>query len=306
MSAPDLDTLILFAVSSVDRGRIRPPAWTPEEDAFLKENLGYLTDEEMGKALGRTAIGVHLRWDRDLGLPVPSKAPDVLTARRAAALLGIDEHKTAHWVDMGLIPGRLMAGKQSKHHRYHLIDRQAFRRWVLNPMNWAYFKIERVRDPELKRMLKKRAARWGNEWWSTVQVAKHHGVETGDVERYIKHGRLPSFRLPVSLGGRHEGRVWSNHFVLKSDALQVKFYKMGRGVFDRYRSQFTPAADAWILRARDELGMTFVHIGRTMKIGAEKRNPKTGTATSNPTISYRYHQLKEMQASRKARKQTKR
>jgi hypothetical protein len=148
-------------------------------------------------------------------------------------------------------------------------------------------------------MLQLRAARWGDEWWSTPRVAKYHHVETGDVKRLIADGRLPSFRLPVSLGGRHPERGWSNHFVLKSEALKVKFQK-GRG--NHLPCKFTPAADAWLLKARDELGMTFVHIGRTMKIGSEKKNHKTGTSMSNPTISYRYHQLKARAVKKRVRR----
>jgi hypothetical protein len=292
----DLSALVNYAVSTANAGRNRPPKWTAQEDTFICSHLGYLTDEQMGEALGRSAVAVHLRWDRDLALPGPSKAVDVVTAHQAARMLGIDGHKTAFWVDMGLLPGRIMAGGRN----IRLIDRQTFRCWVLNPMNWPYFKIENVVDPELKHMLELRAARWGDEWWTTRQVADYHGVDPKDVERYIKKlGRLHSFHLPVSLGGRAHDRGWSNHFVLRSEAIAVKFFKRGKGNFER--SQFTPAADAWLLKARDELGMTFVAIGRTMKIGAEKQNPKTGTASSNPTISYRYHLLKAIQKKTKRR-----
>ncbi|HAR45347.1 MAG TPA: hypothetical protein DCS05_04005 [Nitrospiraceae bacterium] len=277
--------------------RVHAREWSTEEDQFIRDNLGWLTDAEMGEQLGRTEVAVHLRWSRDLYLSGPSKSPDVITAHRAAEALGIDSHKTAHWVDVGLIPGRIMAGGRD----IRLIQRTVFRRWSLNPMNWVYFDIKRVTDPELKRMLKKRAARWGDEWWSTRQVAEYHGVDTGDVKRYIVLGRLKSFRLPVSLGGRDHNRKWSNHFILKSDALQVKFYR-GRGTQEGRISKFTPAADAWLLKARDELGMTFVHIGRTMKIGAEKVNKATGNATSNPTISYRYRYLTTLDG-KKAKKQ---
>lgn len=287
--------LINSMVASTEGLRGGGRNWTPKEDSFIRAHLGHMTDLEMGQALGRTATAVHLRWDRDLNLPGPSKAKDVVTANRAAELLGIDAHKTAGWVDMGLLPGRIMAGGRN----IRLIDRTTFRRWVLNPMNWVYFNWKKIRDPELKRMCKLRAARWGDEWWTTRQVADYHGVDPKDVQRYIKHKRLRSFHLPVSLGGCHAARAWSNHFVLKSDAIQVRFYKMGKGVFDRYRSQFTPAADAWLLKARDELGMTFVHIGRTMKIGSEKCSRKTGTATGNPTISYRYRQLKALAAKKR-------
>lgn len=247
--------LINFAVARAEGVRGGARRWTPEEDAFLRENLGYLTDAEIGQRLGRSAVGVHIRWDRELALPGPSKDPGVITAHQAALVLGIDGHKTAGWVDMGLLPGRVMAGGRN----IRLIDRTLFRRWVLNPMNWVYFDARKVTDPELKRMLKKRAKRWGDEWWSTRQVADYHGVDPKDVERYIKHGKLESFRLPHSLGGREWDRKWSNHFVRKSHAIAVEFYKRGKGNFPR--SQFTPAADAWILKAYDELGMDSVAIG---------------------------------------------
>lgn len=100
---------------------------------------------------------------------------------------------------------------------------------------------------------------------------------------HIRRGKIKAFHLPVSLSGRHADRAWSNWFVLRSEAVKAKFYRLGEE--DRGSRVFSPGADAWILRARDELGMTFEAIGRTMKIG--KRSNKT-----NPTIMYRYHQLK--------------
>ncbi len=288
----EMDALITFAVAGVDLERKRPPKWTPEHDEFIRQNLGWMTDEEMGKALGRTAVAVHLHWDRDMGLPGPSKAPNVITARRAADMLGIDGHKTAGWVDMGLIPGRLMPGRQTKCHTIRLIDRTVFRRWVLNPVNWVYFRIDKVRDSELKRMLWKRAKRWGDQWWTVRQVANWHDVPIKNVEQQIRRGQLPSFHLPITLSGRHWHRAWSYHYVLRSDALRAKFVT-GKGG-NRKISKFTPAADAWILKAHDELRMTFVAIGRTMKIGKWSYHHRT-----NPIIAYRYRQLKTVAASKK-------
>jgi hypothetical protein len=279
-----LDQIVFASMAEIAVSR----TWSPGEDQFLKDNLAFMTDAEIGEQLGRSEIAVHLRWSRDLHLPSRSKDPSVLTARRAAELLGIDEHKIAHWVDMGLIPGRLMPGKRIKFHTIHLVERVAFRRWVLNPMNWVYFKRDRVRDPELKRMLKRRAARWGDEWWSIPQVAAYHGVNSKNVLQTIYRGRLRSFHLPISLGGRHPNRSWSYHYVLKSDAIRVTLYT-GKGSQKKI-SRFTPAGDAWILKARDELGMTFIEIGRTMKVGKKYYLGRT-----NPIIAYRYRQLKAAQ-----------
>jgi hypothetical protein len=254
-----LDRVVRLAIAEdASNGR---RSWTQEEDQFLRANLGWMTDAEIAEALGRTPTAVHLRWDRDLQLCGPSKAPGVITAHKAAELLGIDGHKIAHWVDMGLIPGRLMAGGR----KIRLIQRAAWRRWVLNPMNWVYFDPDQVQDTELKRMLAKRAKRWGDEWWTTRQVADHLGGDTSDVKRYIKLGRIRSFRLPVSLGGRHEERKWSNHFVLKSEATRpdLKFLRRGDNL-----TNLTPRGQAWMKKAL-RMGLNATEIGRTMGYDAQ-------------------------------------
>lgn len=275
--------------------------WTEAEDAFLEKNLGYMTEAEMGKHLGRTEVAVRLRWKRDLHLTAPSKHPGVITAHQAAEILGIDGHKLAHWVDCGLIPGRIMAGGR----KIRLIRRVSFFMWACSPKNWVYFNIHQVRDEKLARLLALRAERWGDEWWDGRQAADHHGVTPKHLLFYVKLGRIQSFRLPVSLGGRDHNRKWSNHYYLKSDVVKLKF-ALGKGNQELRKPQtrFTPAADAWLLKARDELGMTFVHIGRTMKIGREKIGPTGGR--SNAVIGHRYKVLKVEQAKsakkRKARK----
>jgi len=255
MNTAYLDRLALIAVAE-DAGDGRR-MWTREENQFLADNLGWLTDEEMAEQLARTPTAVHLHWKRDLHLTGPSKAPDVITAHKAAEALGIDEHKVAHWVDAGLIAGRIMAGGR----KIRLIQRETFRRWALNPMNWVYFDIRQVQDVELKRLMLKRAARWGDEWWTTRQVADHHGVNTQDVKRYIHLGRIHSFRLPVSLGGRHAVRAWSNHFVLRSEATRADLHFVRRG---DDMSTLTPRGRAWLEKAL-ALGWNASQIGRSMK-----------------------------------------
>jgi hypothetical protein len=229
--------------------------WNEAEDTFIRQNLGWMTDAEMAEALGRSEVAVHLRWDRDLGLPGPSKAPDVITAHKAAEALGIDEHKIAHWTDMGLIPGRIMAGGR----KIRLIQRETFRRWVLNPMNWMYFDIHLVQDEELKRLLVKRAQRWGDEWWPTEKVAEYHGVDTGDIKRYIQLGRIRAFQPPYSLGGRHPHGGWSRWFVLKSEATRkdIKFLRRGENV------RLTKRGAEWIRKAL-KMGWSAEKIGRSM------------------------------------------
>lgn len=213
----ELDALINFAIRGAERERVHSRKWTAAEDQFLKDNLGKLTNKEMGRALGRSHLGVHLRWSRDLHLPAPSKAPGVLTAHQAARMLGIDAHKIAHWVDKGFIPGRMMAGGR----KIRLINRQDFITWLLEPEHWIYFDIHQVKDAELKKQLKHAAKEWGDEWWATPKVAQYHGVITSDVKRYIKLGRIKATQIQHSLGGRHPDQYWAYWFVLKSEATRV-------------------------------------------------------------------------------------
>lgn len=212
--ATNIDALIELAVKSAEGTRLHSRKWTPEEDAFLKANLGKMTEATMGKALGRTETAVRLRWKRDLQLVSPSKAPDVLTAHQAAHMLGIDAHKIAHWVDKGFIPGRIMAGGR----KIRLIDRNAFVEWVMDHDHWMYFDLTQVQDEELKRLLKKEKKTWGDEWWDTPRVARHHGVKVNDVKRYIDHGRIKAHQIQYSYGGRHPNLSWKLWFIRKSEA----------------------------------------------------------------------------------------
>lgn len=219
----DVNALINMSIKSAEGVRQKSRQWNAAEDAFLAANLGKLTDAQIGKALGRTSVAVHLRWIRDLQLQSPSKADDVITANLAALSLGIDSHKVAHWVDKGFIPGRLMAGNR----KIRLIKREDFQKWVLEPMHWMYFDIDKVQDEELKKLLQEKAREWNDEWWRTPRVAKYHGVATGDVKRYIKAGRIKATQIQYSYGGRDPELRWRLWFVLKSEATRktLKFVR---------------------------------------------------------------------------------
>lgn len=216
MSA-NLDALIEYAIKGSELQRGNGRRWTEEEDLFLEQSLGYLTEEEIGRALGRSVTAVHIRWERDLNLPSPSKAPDVFTGETIAKMLGLDDHKITHWIDEGFIPGRVMAGGR----KIRLVKRQDFMNWVMRPQSWMYIKIDRVKDAELKKQLERAMKQWGDEWWPTNKVARYHGIDTKDVQRHINLGRIKATQTKYSYGGRHPTRKWSYWFVLKSEATKI-------------------------------------------------------------------------------------
>lgn len=232
MRKNDMDALIASIAKTAEGKREKSRRWSAADDDYLRKNLGWMTEKQMGQALGRTAVSVRLRWKRDLRLESPSRAANVFTAHQAARMLGVDSHKTAHWVDKGLLPGRLMAGDR----KIRLIDREMFEAWVMNPEHWVYFDLGKVRDTELKARLKDAAAAWNDEWWTTKQAAKYHRVHTKDVLRYIVTlKRLPAVQPGFSRGGRTTHRRWAYWFIKKSDAMKVSImvYRNGRRVPSR-------------------------------------------------------------------------
>jgi hypothetical protein len=239
----------------------RYAVWSPEEDQYLRENHGWKTEEEIARHLGRTAVSVHLRWKRDLHLPAPSRHPDYIVAHQASQLIGVDNHCIVHWCDVGIIPSRALPSER----HIRVIYRKSFDRWVVSPSSWIYFDWTHIPDPRLRRLCELRAARWGDEWWTTKQVAQFHGkdVSTQDVLRLIMRSEIPAVQISASRSGRHKNPTWLNWFVRKSDAVKAVFM---RGSGAGRDLQFSARADAWMLKARFELGMSWQAIARSMKM----------------------------------------
>lgn len=246
--------------------------WRSDEDAFLRANLGYLSDDEIGRFLGRTSVAVHLRWKRDLRLTAPSKAPDVLTANQISNGLGADEHMVTSWIDRGLLPGRRLPYKDVT----RVVNRTTFLRWLVNPDNWIYFDHAKVGLPvdiqrgakcydhafwqKARRLLALARSRWEDEWWTTNQAADYHGVTNKDILRYIAHSKLHAVQVK-NFSGRHHNPTWSYWFVRRSEAKRVTFY-FGKG--HNPRALFTESADAFLILAR-AVGLPLSSIARMMK-----------------------------------------
>lgn len=259
--------------------RIKEPNWTADEVAYLKKHAGILEDWEIGKTLGRTTNGVKVRRVR-LGLRgVQRSGKSWLSARKVAGILDTDSHKVSYWCKEGLLPARLR--RVDKEGRpYYVVNIEALRRWLANPRNWVYFDWRNLTDERIRRLCELRAERWGDEWWTTSQVAEHHGVTVSDVMRLIKRREIQSCRPEYSLGGRNFRNTWRNHFVLRSEATRADLVFV-RGTGRRGLSKkFTPGFDTFLLKARDELGLEFQVIARMMKV-------KTKSAF------YRYWKLKK-------------
>ncbi len=166
--------------------------WTAGEDAFIRENNGRLTHEEMGAHLGRTPTSVLIHIKREMHLVAPSKAPEIVTGEQVAWGLGMGCGKSVHrLIDNRIMPGRRLPGADVT----RVVDRAALLRWMLEPAHWIYFNPERVGSLRLQGargiadcydykfwedarelVLKARAA-WKDEWLTPGQAADAIGYK---------------------------------------------------------------------------------------------------------------------------------
>ena len=247
-------------------GKRKSPAWTLAEDEFLREHLGVLSEEEIGRRLGRTPVATGLRWKRDLGLPAPSKTPGYVTARQAGRMLGVDVHAVVRWIDeLGILPADTLPFKTPR--RVRRIRLSALRLFATRPRNWVYFRPLSVPDPDLARLVARAHALWDDEWLTTGAVADIHGVDTNDVTRAIYLGRLPAVR-------------WNNWRVQRSDAERATFPK-GRG--SGHERVWPDGADAFLTLAR-AIGLPFGVIAHLMRWPAGRPSYRLGLLRRNGDI----------------------
>lgn len=275
-----IDRIATQAVATSPRHKT--PDWTPEELAYLRAHHAEMLDGEIAEALGRSEMAIKVQRVRQ-GLPAASRAGEWIASHRAARMIGVETHAMTWWCEHGLIPYTMGGlGRQLR-----LVRLRDLKQFVVNPMNWVYVDWHKINDPHLRRLCELRAERWGDEWWTTRQVADYHGVDVKDVTRLITMTkRIKAFCPPISRGGRHKERRWSPWFVLKSEATRADliFYRRP-GVPGKPRGRtFTPAADTWILRARDVYGFSWARIARSM--GGKRRQ-----APNSWTVKMRYDHL---------------
>src|SRR3970040_1040829 len=83
---------VMPGVGEEDRPRGCANRWTPEEEQFLREQIGLMSDAEIGAALGRSAFAIKIHRQRK-GIPAHSKRPGWLTGNGGAKLMGGDSDK---------------------------------------------------------------------------------------------------------------------------------------------------------------------------------------------------------------------
>ncbi len=256
----NIDAMLDFAVMHVkaENPSERNPKWSDIELTFLRSNAGRMSDQEIGDALGRTANAVKVLRTRLRLLSISTAHTHWLTGRDVSRLLAIDEHKIAGWCRQGLIQ-HIKSGEQKT---WYLISLKTLTAWVVNPDHWVYFDWKKIPDPHLHRLCELRAMRWGDEWWTTAQVAAYHDSTAANINNMAAKGRIPAYQPPFSIGGRHTNRRWKFWFIKRSDAVAAKVVTRDKDM----AKKFTKGGDLWIMRAHEVYGYSLSRIARTMGV----------------------------------------
>jgi hypothetical protein len=228
--------------------------WSPAEKSFVQRNLGKLSLEEIGAALGRSENGVKILFTRK-GWPAPSKQPNELTAHQIAELMGKCGKSIARLIDENILPGRRLPMERV----IRVVRTTTFKRWLINPENWIYFDWRKIRDPHLRRLCELRAERWGDAWITTGEAARVAECTHADVNRWIHIGKVR--------GARKWGANWK---MLRSEAERLDIPKCGKGSKGRAMAERSEDADAFLVLAR-AVGISNSLTVRLMGPGWEKR-----------------------------------
>jgi len=237
-----LDDLV---VDARQRLMLRPPRWTKQEEDFLRQNLGKMSYAEIGAALGRSENAIKIRQVRRR-LPAPSKLEGTLTGNVAARALGVDVKSLVKMGERGIIQMERVPGERG----ILRISKLRLYMWAINPDHWIYFKIRRMQDRHLQRLVMLAQARWNDEWWTIGQAERALGVKLGLLNSKLHRDKL----------GEKLVR-WGNFWIRKSDALQIVIFPSmynHEGV-----NYYSPRADAFLLRAVKD-GIPYAVIGAMM------------------------------------------
>lgn len=248
MSIFDTQSICDVVEAAIDVANVLPTStkaanWTDDELAFLKRNLGHIAEAEIAAQLGRSLVGVHLKWRRK-GWDAPSKLPGFHTANGVADMLDKDVHAICKLIERGLLAAELVPLNDRKIWR---VSDLTLRRFVIRPTTWLYCPPERYKDRHLRRLALLARERWGDEWLTTAETATMHDCHHKDIYRYIVRDKLPAVR-------------WDNWHVRRSDAEKIHVHK-GRG--SGHEREWSRAGDEFILLCRG-LGFASSTVARMM------------------------------------------
>lgn len=225
----------------------RERRWSPKEVEFLRKNIGKLSHEEIGLAIGRSTNAVKIYQVRH-GIHAPSKRPGFLSTNKAAKQLGIEPKSLMNLYNHG----RIELQDAPVDRKFMVIRKKALYRWAVRPENWVYFKADRIQDKHLKRLVMRAQSMWDDKWLTIGEAAEQlgYGNDTRLVNVYIHRGKI-------------KGAIqWGNWWVLESSIKDLVIFR-GKGGNRRekaIRRVGLQRIDMWFIRAKYVENLSYVGI----------------------------------------------
>lgn len=163
--------------------------WTDADIALMEDCLerGW-TNDRIGRALGRTGNAINVKRKR-LGIRSVLRQPTLMTGRKAARLLGVEDKLVAKWATKGWLAGK--RGLARGGGRQWVFTEEALLAFLENASHWHRWSPERINE------------RWLREWalelprprYLTVgEVARRYHVASRTVGAWLDTGVLPFVR----------------------------------------------------------------------------------------------------------------
>lgn len=177
------------AVRLIREGRLNPserrynPPWTEEDDEYLADHWGNISDKAVARHLGRTVNACKIRATRQLHL---SRCMQFLTSRAVAEIFSIDSHAVIEWIEKGWLQASRGPFRIGRHRVWRIQERDLERFIQRYPQHYDRTRIERG---TYWRNLADKA--WAKDPWLTAEeAAAWVGVCTDTILRHCNRGWL--------------------------------------------------------------------------------------------------------------------
>lgn len=159
--------------------------WTEEQDEYLADHWGKVSDRAVARRIGRTVDACKIRATRHLGL---SRTMNLYTSREVARIFGIDSHAVTRWIEQGHLKARKSPTRAGKHRRWDIDDASIERLIKRTPWLYDRKRIDRF-EYTIWRNLAEQA--WERDPLLTApEAAIRLGVGVETVRRHLRKGWL--------------------------------------------------------------------------------------------------------------------
>jgi hypothetical protein len=177
--------------------------WTEDDEDYLNDQWGKVSDTEMTKHLNRSPVALTIKAKR-LGI---NRRQNVWTARNVAEVFGVDPKTVIRWLDRGWIQGKKApfgSGGQRGEYRAWSFEEASLETFV-REMGWAFDWRRMVEGDYLTRLAK--SLDKADPWLTLGECGKLIRHHQGTVYRWTREGLAHQHRPKQSQSGPVEGII---------------------------------------------------------------------------------------------------